>query len=60
VPLVYNLKGAKEEDVKKIAEKASMEAKPVMNSTLSPAYRKRMVGILFKRAVKRALQEGKI
>jgi len=42
-----------------VAEKASADAKPVANATVSPVYRKKMVGTLVKRAVRRALAEGK-
>lgn len=45
--------------VKEIAEKAYADARPVANSTLSPVYRKKMVGVLLKRAVKKVQQEGK-
>lgn len=45
--------------VRDVAEKASADAKPVTNATLSPAYRKKMVGTLVRRAVKRSLAEGK-
>ena len=58
VPLVYELKGIDEEAAKEAAQKASADAKTVANATLSPVYRKKMVGVLFKRAIKRVQQEG--
>jgi len=58
-PLVYNLKNLNDRTFKEVAEKASAHAKPVSNTTLSPAYRKKMVGVLVQRAIKKALMEGK-
>lgn len=58
-PRVYDLKNVSDAALKEAAEKAYSEAKPVANATLSPAYRKKMVGVLFKRAIKKAMQEGK-
>jgi 4-hydroxybenzoyl-CoA reductase subunit beta len=58
-PLVYDWKGTTEEAVKEVAQKAYTDAKTVANAVLSPAYRKKMVGVLVKRAANNALQEGK-
>lgn len=57
-PLVYEVKNI-EDGIKDIADKATIDAKPVANAVVSPAYRKKMVGVLIKRAVKRAIGEGK-
>ena len=59
VPRVYDLKNVSDAAVSQAAEKAFAEAKPVANATLTPAYRKKMVGVLLKRAFNKALQEGK-
>ncbi len=58
-PRVYDLKNLNQTAVEEALEKASADAKPVMNATLSPAYRKKMVAVLLKRAIKRVLREGK-
>ncbi len=59
-PRMYELKNAGiEAGIKEILDKASTDAKPVANAVLSPAYRKKMVGVLIKRAVKRTIGEGK-
>jgi 4-hydroxybenzoyl-CoA reductase subunit beta len=58
-PLMYELKNTSETGVKEIADKASADARPVANAVVSPLYRKKMVGVLMKRAVKRAVGEGK-
>lgn len=58
-PRVYDLKKVDEAAVKEAAERAYGDGKPVANATLSPAYRKKMVAVLFRRALKRALEEGK-
>jgi 4-hydroxybenzoyl-CoA reductase subunit beta len=59
-PLMYEVKNAGiEAGIKDIADKATIDAKPVANAVVSPAYRKKMVGVLIKRAVKRAIGEGK-
>jgi 4-hydroxybenzoyl-CoA reductase subunit beta len=58
-PFVYDLKDTAEETVKEVAQKASADAKTAANAVLSPAYRKKMVGVLVKRAVNKTLQEGK-
>ncbi len=58
-PRVYDIKNVSDAAVKEAAGKAQAEAKPVANATLSPAYRKKMVGVLFNRAMKKALREGK-
>ncbi|MBP7528081.1 MAG: FAD binding domain-containing protein [Syntrophorhabdaceae bacterium] len=59
-PRMYDLKNAGDAAaVKEVADKASADARPVANATLTPAYRKKMVGVLLKRAVKRVFAEGK-
>jgi 4-hydroxybenzoyl-CoA reductase subunit beta len=59
-PRLYVLGDAKDAAaIRDAADKASADAKPVANATLSPAYRKKMVGTLVRRAVKRVLAEGK-
>lgn len=58
-PVVYSLKGLDKETLKAVAKKTSSNARPVANTTLSPAYRKKMVGVLVQRAIKKALKEGK-
>lgn len=59
-PQMYDLKNAGDAAaVKEVADKASADARPVANATLTPAYRKKMVGVLLKRAVKRVFAEGK-
>ncbi len=58
-PLIYDLKDVEGASVKEPAQKARQEAKPVSNTTLSPAYRKKMVDVLTQRAIKRAIKEAK-
>ena len=58
-PLMYEIKNTSEAGIKEIADKASTDAKPVSNTVLSALYRKKMVGVLIKRAIKRAIGEGK-
>ena len=53
-PRVYQLNKLDETSIKDGAGQAVADAKPVMNAVLSPAYRKKMVGVLFKRAIKKA------
>jgi 4-hydroxybenzoyl-CoA reductase subunit beta len=53
-PRVYQLNKLDETSIKEGAGQAVADAKPVMNAVLSPAYRKKMVGVLFKRAIKKA------
>jgi 4-hydroxybenzoyl-CoA reductase subunit beta len=57
-PLVYDLEETGKEAVEEVARKAYADAKAVSNATLSPDYRKKMVGVLFRRAVKKVLGEG--
>ena len=57
-PRVYILKDINESSVKDTADKASADAKPVLNATLSPVYRKKMVGVLFRRAIKKVQRGG--
>lgn len=56
-PRLYELKAGA--GVGEVADKASSDAKPVANAVVSPAYRKKMVGVLIKRALKRAFGEVK-
>jgi len=58
-PRVYDLKNVGDAAVKEAAEKAYADARPVTNATLTPVYRKKMVGVLLKRTIKKVLQEGK-
>jgi 4-hydroxybenzoyl-CoA reductase subunit beta len=58
-PLVYELAETDAGTVRDAAQKAYTDAKAVPNATLSPTYRKKMVGVLFRRAVKKVLREGK-
>jgi len=57
-PLVYVLKNMNENTVNDAADTTYADAKPVVNTTLSAAYRKKMAGTLVKRAIKRVLKEG--
>lgn len=52
-PRVYPLAALDEKTVKEGAGRAVAETKPVSNAVLSAVYRKKMVGVLFKRAVKK-------
>ena len=58
-PLMYAVRNTSEAGIKEIADKASSDARPAANTVVSPVYRKKMVGVLIKRAVKRAIGEGK-
>jgi 4-hydroxybenzoyl-CoA reductase subunit beta len=53
VPRVYPLPKIDVVSVRDAADQAAAEAKPVLNAVLSPMYRKKMVGVLFKRAIKK-------
>ncbi len=57
-PRVYELKEVNEKEINNIADKAYEDAKPVLNAVLTPAYRKKMVGVLIKRAFKRIEKGG--
>jgi len=57
-PRVYDLSDMNEATVKEAADRMYGDAKPVSNTVLSAMYRKKMAGVLFKKAVKRVLQEG--
>ena len=59
IPLAYNLEDINDGTIRDIAQKASNNVKPVANTTLSAAYRKKMVSVLIQRAIKKALKEGK-
>lgn len=52
-PRVYQLRQLDETSIKDGAGQAVADAKPVLNAVLSPVYRKKMVGVLFKRAIKK-------
>ncbi len=54
----YELPTVSDRTIQEAAEKAHEEAKPVMNATVSPLYRKKMVGALLKKALKRCAQGG--
>jgi len=58
VPHLYLLKNMNENTVNDAAERAYADAKPVLNTTLSAAYRKKMANTLLKRAIRRVLKEG--
>jgi 4-hydroxybenzoyl-CoA reductase subunit beta len=58
-PRVYDLNNMNEDTIKEAADRMYADAKPVSNTVLSAMYRKKMAGALFKKAIKRALQEGK-
>jgi 4-hydroxybenzoyl-CoA reductase subunit beta len=58
-PRVYPLQKLDATSVQEAAARAAAEAKPVLNAVLSPAYRKKMVGVLFKRALKK-VQRGAV
>ncbi|GAB6908345.1 putative 4-hydroxybenzoyl-CoA reductase, beta subunit [Desulfosarcina cetonica] len=58
-PRVYDLKGLGTDRVVDASRSTYADAKAVSNTTLSPEYRKRMAGVLFRRAVNKALKEEK-
>ncbi len=58
IPRPYDLKNTGGPSVKEVAQKAYNDAKPVENAVLTPAYRKKMVTALLKRAIRRVQQEG--
>lgn len=58
-PHLYIIKSMDENTIRATADKAYADAKPVANTTISAAYRKKMVSTLVKRAIKRVLKEGK-
>ncbi|OPY76902.1 MAG: 4-hydroxybenzoyl-CoA reductase subunit beta [Syntrophorhabdus sp. PtaU1.Bin058] len=57
-PRLYVIKNMDENTIRDTADKAYADAKPVANTTISAAYRKKMVSTLVKRAIKRVLKEG--
>lgn len=59
MPLAYTLKKIDNSTFKDITEKVYSNARPVSNTTLPPDYRKKMVGVLVQRAIKKVLKEGK-
>ncbi len=58
-PLVYNLESINQGTIKDIAKQATNNVRPVSNATLSAVYRKKMVNVLIRRAMKQVLKEGK-
>jgi len=58
LPRVYSLKDINESRIKETVDRAVAEAKPVVNATLSPSYRKKMVGVLVSRAIKKVQRGG--
>jgi 4-hydroxybenzoyl-CoA reductase subunit beta len=58
-PRLYQLQKLDDVSVQEAAARAAAEAKPVLNTVLPPAYRKKMVGVLFKRAIKKAQRGGR-
>jgi 4-hydroxybenzoyl-CoA reductase subunit beta len=52
-PRFYELDNVDANAIKSIADRAYADAKPVANATLTPAYRKKMVGALLKRAIEK-------
>jgi 4-hydroxybenzoyl-CoA reductase subunit beta len=57
-PLLF--KFDKKKDAERVAEEATAQVKPVGNTVLSAAYRKRMAGVLIKRIWKKVLGEGRV
>ncbi len=58
-PRLYELKELNEKTINTIADKAYDDAKPVANAVLTPAYRKKMVRVLIKKAYNRLESGGK-
>ena len=56
-PLVYDLKGMDPDAIADASHCTYTDAKAVGNTTLSPEYRKRMAGVLFRRALNKVLKE---
>jgi 4-hydroxybenzoyl-CoA reductase subunit beta len=59
VPFVYYLENMKENTVEEIVGRVHSDSRPVANTTLSAAYRKKMSRVLAKRVVAKVLQEEK-
>lgn len=57
-PRLYVLQNMDAKTIQDVSEQASKDAKPVMNTVLSPSYRKKMVAVLVRRALAR-VQEGR-
>ena len=57
-PRLYDLKNINEITIKEAADRIYADVKPVSNTVLSAIYRKKMAGVLLKKAIKRVLQEG--
>ena len=57
IPLVYTLEELTAADIEQAVQKVSADVKTVKNTTLPPEYRKKMAGVLFQRAVVKALKE---
>lgn len=58
IPRVYTIKKVDDGNIGELATQAQGDAKPVQNASLSAAYRKKMVGVLLKKAIKRTLKEA--
>lgn len=52
-PKLYELKDINDKTINEVVKKAYEDAKPVSNTVLTPSYRKKIVGVLIKRAFKR-------
>ncbi|HPP05763.1 MAG TPA: FAD binding domain-containing protein [Syntrophorhabdaceae bacterium] len=57
-PRLYELKEIDEKSINDVADWACEDAKPVSNAVLTPSYRKKMVGVLIKRAFKKIASGG--
>ncbi len=57
-PLIYDLKDVSAATLSDVVRQAHKEARPVTNTLLSAGYRKKMVQVLTRRAVGRAMKEG--
>ncbi|HOJ43247.1 MAG TPA: hypothetical protein PK800_03930 [Syntrophorhabdaceae bacterium] len=55
---LYELKEIDEKSINDVADWACEDAKPVSNAVLTPSYRKKMVGVLIKRAFKKIASGG--
>ncbi len=58
-PLAYTLDSLAAAAIEDVAGKAYSDAKPVANTVLTAAYRKKMAAVLVRRAVENALKEEK-
>ncbi|MCX8111380.1 MAG: FAD binding domain-containing protein [Syntrophorhabdaceae bacterium] len=57
-PRLYEIEKINKKEIDKIAGKAYEDAKPVVNAVLTPAYRKKMVGVLIRRVFARIEKGG--